>query len=632
MIIYFYDCLHVPLQSEASADSLSTELRGQTTFGSQLSSSWSKDPNISDGNRHPIPSRNNSGYSESYPASLGSLSSTASGKTSFQSKIGPGNIGTPGYGISTNSTLGPMGSVGQQRQKLGGASPSVQSPMHQRPSSPSVSLYTSNQVAQNLPELEQPKVRTRSDPRISQFSGSLNVDPRAKLNQDSLQLPPRNSHLANQRLQTPDVHSSVTQSQLKRPVSFTPQLDPEPLGSELSGQKSLLPQPGHSISPNSFSDDENPLPVQSSGQSSTSSLLAAVMNSGILGGNSVTGRLPLLSSQESVAVTSKENKQLTSTHTASLGPKKTNSLTDQSSQKRTTDTLSSQRNVELTALPPGPPASSLAAGASANSSNATSASTPVSNLLTTLVAKGLISACKTESSASITHQAPAQLVNESPETAYSSPTQVSPALVSVSLSSSGEASKVPNTRSGSKSSALPQTTGSDIKCKIGFDFKPDVLRELHPEVIKELVDDLPHKCNICGLRLKFEDKLARHLEWHDLRNQNKNNMKKASREWYVHSKVWVAGFGGSLSSDESSGLGKRLECNEPMVPADESQCLCILCGELFEDFYNEETGQWMFRGAVYATSPVCSEVEGVGSDVVEQGSIVHATCISVLGT
>lgn len=620
---------HVPLQSEASADSLSAELRGQTTFGSQLSSSWSKDPNISEGNRHPIPSRNNSGYSESYPASLGSLSSSASGRTSFQSKIGPGNIGTPGYGLSTNSALGPMGSVGQQRQKLGGASPSVQSPMHQRPSSPSITLYTPNQLVQNLPELEQPKVRTRSDPRISQFSGSLNVDPRPKLNQDSLQLPPRNSHLANQTLQTPDIHSSVTQSQLKRPVSFTPQLDPEPLGSELPRQKPLLPQPGHSISTNSFSDDENPLPVQSSGQSSTSSLLAAVMNSGILGGNSVTGRLPLLSSQESVAVASKENKQLASTHAASLAPKKTNSLTDQSSQKRISDTLSSQKNVELTALPPGPPPSSLAAGASANSSNATSASTPVSSLLTTLVAKGLISASKTESSTSITHQAPAQLVNQSPETVKSSSTPVSPAIVPVGVSCSGEAGKVPNTRSGSKSSSLPQTTGSDIKSQIGFDFKPDVIRELHPEVIKELVEDLPHKCTICGLRLKFEDKLARHLEWHDLRNQNKNNMNKASREWYGHSKDWIAGFGGFLSSDESPGLGKGLECNEPMVPADESQCLCILCGELFEDFYNQETDQWMFRGAVYATSPICSEVEGGGSDVVEQGSVVHATCISV---
>lgn len=610
--------------SEASADSFSTELRGQTTFGSQLSSSWSKDPNISDGNRHPVPARNNSGYSESYPASLGSLSTTASGRTSFQSKVGSGNVGTPGYGLSTNSTLGPAVSIGQQHQKLGGVSPSVQSPLHQHPSSPSTALYSSNQVVQNLPELDQPKVRTRSDPRISQFSGSLNVDPRAKLNQDSLQLLPRNSQLANQRLQPSDIHSSVTQSQLRRPVSFSPQLEAEPLGSQLSLQKPLLPQPAHAISTNSFLDDENLLPVQSSGQSSTSSLLAAVMNSGILGGDSATGRLPLLSSQESVAVTSKENKQPASIHTASLGTKIANSLTDQSSQKRISGTLSSQRNAELTVLSAGLPSSSLAAGASADSSNATSASTPVSSLLTTLVAKGLISASKAESPASITHQAPAQLVNESPETANSSPTQVS-----VSVSSSGETSEVPYTRSGSKSSDLPPTTGSDIKSQIGFDFKPDVLRELHPEVIKELLDDLPHKCNTCGLRLKFEDKLARHLEWHDLRNQNKNNLNKVSREWYAHSKTWIAGCGGFQSSDESPGPGKRLECNEPMVPADESQCLCILCGELFEDFYDQETDQWMFRGAVYATSPIFSKEEGGGSDVVDQGFVVHATCISV---
>lgn len=60
---------------------------------------------------------------------------------------------------------------------------------------------------------------------------------------------------------------------------------------------------------------------------------------------------------------------------------------------------------------------------------------------------------------------------------------------------------------------------------------------------------------------------------------------------------------------------------ETMVVADESQCVCVLCGEVFEDFYSEEMEKWMFRKAVYL---------GVkdGEKGGNIGPIVHADCIS----
>ncbi|KAL3532051.1 hypothetical protein ACH5RR_005572 [Cinchona calisaya] len=588
--------------SEASADSLSTEQKGQAAIGHRITSPWSREqPTLSEEMSQLLSSGNMSSNSGSYPTSLSGLPTTASavGRPLLQLKMGPGSIGTSGSGFS-NATLG---SVGQQRPTLEAASPSALSPMHQRTSSPSFSA----RGAHHLAEHEQNPALPYADSRGSQSSGHLNIGSRSQFSQDSLPLPSRNIHLANsQRLQPPSIR----------------------LGRA-------------STAKNSFSDEPDLAVSQSSGQSSTSSLLAAVVNSGILGGDLVTGRLPRLSQDAGVA-SSRASKLPTlpsrpppPTHVTALGPEVSPaSVSSPASHEITTNSsLFPRRNVDQSLRPPGSPPS-LVCSASARSLNATNpVSAPVSSLLSSLVEKGLISASKMEAVASAKPDTPGQLQNQSFEIASTSATQVSPAPVSFPLSSLSTTKELHISKPASKShNVLPQSTTADVRNLIGFQFKPDVLRELHPAVISELLEDLPYKCSICGLRLKIQEQLDRHLEWHALRDSNKTNLNKESRKWYLNSVEWMSGNTGILSSNKSVDIlespSQRLEGNEQMVPADESQCLCVLCGELFEDFYCEERDQWMFKGAVYASFSCPDGKTGIVCEGASQGSIVHANCLS----
>lgn len=236
---------------------------------------------------------------------------------------------------------------------------------------------------------------------------------------------------------------------------------------------------------------------------------------------------------------------------------------------------------------------------------------PVSSILSTLVAKGLISASKADSSSD---QTPTR--SSSPKTDPPA-SLVVPAVIpkktkilltndEPSISSSTVKSTV----------TVPQLTQEDITSVIGFEFKPDVIRRSHPAVISELIDDLPHQCGICGLRFKLQERFNRHIEWHKLKTPELKTPNKVSRRWFVNSDDWAKEKPELQSSDLLTG---PVEIDgEQMVAADENQCVCILCGELFDDFYYQKMDKWMFRRAVYLSI----------KDGATHGPIVHAHCIS----
>ncbi|XP_020088535.1 polyadenylation and cleavage factor homolog 4 [Ananas comosus] len=281
-------------------------------------------------------------------------------------------------------------------------------------------------------------------------------------------------------------------------------------------------------------------------------------------------------------------------------------------------------NTVLPPLPPGPPPpSSLVRTASHISNNNTgSVGNPLSSLLRSLVAKGLISSPATETPAATI----AQPSHKVPNIVLS--TSTTTAVQPFSAKESPAESVAPI------AAALSQSTETKMQVLIGVDFKSEIMREYHPMVIESLFDSLNHQCRICGLRFGLEEQLHGHLEWHASKKLMSNDFSSVTRKWYADTSRWIAGSVepqiGQMKPTSSGDdvVGSVEEQCEMMVPADENQIICALCGEPFEDVYSHERDEWMYKDTVYLNLP--SNQSGIRyMDVNKgQGPIVHAKCIS----
>ena len=630
--------------SEASIDLLYNEQKELNSFGHRSSSSFPLQSHSIDG-----PTRNSS-QSEGYAATLSGVSTSVPSSLSRmggRQQMGSSHIGASGLAVLTNAVSGSSGSVGQQQfQSLGVASPSAHSPMHQHPPSPSLTVHPLHHQSLNLTEQDHPQTQSlpRPDLKASQLLGRVNVGPRNKYTQDSSPFQSPNvqpGHL--QRLQPRGLQPSVTSFQSRHhDQQQTDSTQSEPPG-EI--RKPFLPPVSDFGTPstmeNSESDHSNNLAAESSGKSSRTNLLAAVLKTGILSNNLITGSLPNLSAQDKGQMTSQSGVQppLPSgpppTQFTSSGPGVVSATSLGSSHNKLPAPADvSQRKVGQPPLPPGPPPSSLVDSASAQTSSAVNNDPiPISNLLSSLVAKGLISASKTDSQTLVPTQMPNQLQNKSLDSTTTSSVSVSSVPDSLAIPASTTRDEVSFSEPANKSSvALPQSTTMEIENLIGFEFKSDVIREFHPSVISGLYDGLPHRCSVCGLRLKLQQCLDRHLDWHALKISEANGLIGPSRRWYTNSSGWVAGNAGLPPGNESAGSvdesSKTMVMDEPMVPADESQCACVLCGEVFEDFYSQEREEWMFKAAVYMALSSREGEIGTSNESAVKGPIVHANCIS----
>ncbi|KAL8094841.1 hypothetical protein AgCh_036378 [Apium graveolens] len=578
------------VDKEASSAALLSEQRNQIALGTRASTG----PRASLGLSYSGFSQTSSGYSA---ASLSGLSTNSNSmvRTSFPVP------GSPGSAV-------------QQRYSVEAASPSGQSPMHQHPSSPYLSKHqTSEEPLQALPHADIELHR--------RFPQNLPM---------SAKTVTRNDHRGStQNLQTSNSQGSpyinLSQQRHQNPFLQNDSIQYDPYA---PSSKPLVPQISMEENPltvvKSSSGSSSHLAQQMLGQLNASHLLTAVMDSGILGKNSGIGNMPKNSSQNAISLPSQTSSRpsLPSGISPTQSEVKVASATNARPLSHESTIITSiQRQTECPPLPRGPPPSSTVSSGSEQTATAENAtSNPMSSLLNTLMAKGLISASKKESTAP--PQAVADPCNQIPGI-VTTPKVGSTFPVSSAIAPSSTCEKLSESKPITKSPvSLDASSINDIKSHIGFEFKPDVIRVPHPSVVDELLHDLPHKCSICGLQVKLKESFDRHMEWHTLKNAD-----SGSRRWYVSSLDWIQE---KVSTDEVTDVkgasDKELESGGLlMVPADENHCVCVLCGELFEDYYSQKIDRWMFKEAVYLTLSAQSVITSFTG---EKGPIVHANCIS----
>ncbi|KAK1276650.1 hypothetical protein QJS04_geneDACA010081 [Acorus gramineus] len=410
-------------------------------------------------------------------------------------------------------------------------------------------------------------------------------------------------------------HQNIQQPHMR--LNFLPSLSKSSQHTQSSSQSQpLVPSQKHPLQPLPFSTSQSS-EYSTSGHSDPSTepgnVLAALMKSGLIGTTSTasTFQPPLPSGPPP----------------AQLATTSSNLMTPISVSAPSSHGNASSFPGALPPLPPGPPPPPSLVGTSSQTSGTSAVPNPLSTLLNNLVAKGLItsSAPEVPTVTAVPHLLQHKDVEVPAVT--SMPVDSNPASVTAPSASSAPEFSLPE-----KCAGPPQAPKVESKGKVGTEFRPEIMREFHPEVISDLFDDLPHQCSICGLRFNLLEQLGGHMDWHDSRKSELDTDDQISRRWYSVLGDWIdRSVGPSFGPMPTISIKDEItqvDESEPMVPADESQTICALCGEIFEDVYSVEKDEWMYKGTIYMSIPSVEGHIGNTDDDGVRGPVVHATCAS----
>ncbi|GAB0098150.1 hypothetical protein DMENIID0001_138570 [Sergentomyia squamirostris] len=182
-------------------------------------------------------------------------------------------------------------------------------------------------------------------------------------------------------------------------------------------------------------------------------------------------------------------------------------------------------------------------------------------------------------------------------------------LTSMQKSSSGKSSR-------SDSNKMPRERNAVRPVDLS---KPETIRTRQGAIVHQLFSGM--QCSSCGVRFPPEQtmKYSQHLDWHFRQNRrDRASARKAhSREWYYEvtdwiqyeeiedleerEKNWFETQQLELDADkEDSNQRGGAESPIPSCPAlpDDSNRVCEVCHDPFEQFYHEETEEWHLKQAI----------------------------------
>jgi pre-mRNA cleavage complex 2 protein Pcf11 len=449
------------------------------------------------------------------------------------------------------------------------------------------------------------------DPRVPRFSNQPAGHNAGRSSQDGVtSVPIRSAETSVQQKQRywssspPPAHSSSSA------IPFSHQRSPSPAETDFYPSRpfsQLRQNPQEEYNQRALPGlvkDSHALPIDStpisSDLTSASNLLAGLLKSGFKPNN--TSDLASLRAQPLVPTMAASSLQSSAIENAPLQAQGPNSLRPP--------------------LPPGVPQPPSVVSSTQQVDNAG----PLSNLLSSLVKKGLISSPATDSSVTVSPQPSKPLSGNTTDTIAST--------MSLPIVKPSVIDETPNPDSCVLVNPLLHKTAEiEIRDLIGHEFKPEELRKYHEHVIGSLFDDLCHQCKTCGERFRLDEEFRLHTTCRGSRESENTYAGIAPRRWYPSQSNYIHGSHEMENSNGPSGafdadFGSAEEVCEFMVTADESQIICALCGDPFDDIYSTERSEWMFKDAVLLDYP--NEEDSCGNRIEgenEHVPIVHAKCM-----